>query len=81
MDRVADMSTLDRCKERISYLKVWLGLSVVVDISLSGWFMTHISASGVPRLGLCVLAMFGLAAIVLILHRKIVTAIEGLEDL
>jgi hypothetical protein len=32
------MSELDVAKEQIAYLKLWLGIMVVTDISLIGWF-------------------------------------------
>jgi hypothetical protein len=31
------MPQLDRLKERLAYLKFWLGIVVVTDISLIGW--------------------------------------------
>jgi hypothetical protein len=33
------MSELDVAKEQIAYLKLWLGIMVVTDISLIGWFV------------------------------------------
>jgi len=34
------MSKLDVAKERITYLKLWLGIAVVTDISLFSWLLT-----------------------------------------
>jgi hypothetical protein len=36
------VSELDVTKEKIAYLKVWLGILVVTDISLVGWFVSNI---------------------------------------
>ena len=33
------MSELDVLKEKIAYLKLWLGIMVVTDISLVGWLL------------------------------------------
>ena len=33
------MSQLDVLKEKIAYLKLWLGIIVVTDISLVGWLL------------------------------------------
>lgn len=35
------MSELDLAKEEIAYLKLWLGIIVVTDISLVGWFVSN----------------------------------------
>jgi len=33
------MSQVDVLKEKIAYLKLWLGIMVVTDISLVGWLL------------------------------------------
>jgi hypothetical protein len=33
------MSELDVAKEKIAYLKVWLGILLVADLSTFGWFV------------------------------------------
>ncbi len=35
------MSELDVVKETIAYLKFWLGVMVVSDISLVGWLLSN----------------------------------------
>lgn len=35
------MSKLDRIKEQIAYLKLWLSILIVTAISLMGWLITH----------------------------------------
>jgi hypothetical protein len=35
------MSELDIAKENIAYLKVWLGILVVTDISMAGWLISN----------------------------------------
>ena len=37
------MSDLDLVKEEIAYLKVWLGILVVVDISTFGWLISNVA--------------------------------------
>jgi hypothetical protein len=37
----AGMSRLDVAKERIAYLKLWLGIVVVTDISLVAWLVRN----------------------------------------
>nr|VFK69061.1 MAG: hypothetical protein BECKUNK1418G_GA0071005_13061 [Candidatus Kentron sp. UNK]VFK73794.1 MAG: hypothetical protein BECKUNK1418H_GA0071006_12951 [Candidatus Kentron sp. UNK] len=35
------MSKLDLAKEKITYLKFWLGILVAVGITLMGWFLSN----------------------------------------
>jgi hypothetical protein len=39
------MSELDLAKEQIAYLKFWLGIMVVTDISLFGWLISNASSA------------------------------------
>ena len=34
------MSELDHLKEEVAYLKFWLGIVVLTDISLAGWLIS-----------------------------------------
>ncbi len=75
------MSELDRIKEQIAYLKFWLGVMVVTDLSLVGWLIS--SAGGEPRY-----KVFGaLVAVTIItvsgcaVHLGIERRIDALEEL
>ena len=35
------MSKLDRAKEQIAYLKLWLGILIATIISLTGWLISN----------------------------------------
>src|SRR2546425_10197427 len=37
------MSDLDVAKEEIAYLKIWLGILVVTDISTFGWLISNVA--------------------------------------
>ena len=39
------MSELDVAKEQIAYLKVWLGILVVTDISAFGWLISNLGTA------------------------------------
>jgi len=39
------MSELDVAKEKIAYLKVWLGILPVTDISTFGWLVSNVDSS------------------------------------
>jgi len=74
------MSELDIAKEKIAYLKVWLGILVVTDISF-GWFVSNLGAATAPLLYGAVIAVVVLSAGILQLHRRIGHHIESLRGL
>lgn len=39
------MSELDIAKEKIAYLKIWLGILLVTDISVVGWFVSNLGTA------------------------------------
>jgi hypothetical protein len=75
------MSELDVAKERIAYLKVWLGILVVTDISIFGWFVSNLDTVTAPLLWGAVIAVVGLSAGILQLHRRIARHIESLRGM
>ena len=75
------MSDLDVAKEQIAYLKVWLGILVITDISVSGWFVSSLGTATAPLLWAAVIAVVGLTVGILLLHRRIKGYIESLKGL
>jgi hypothetical protein len=75
------MSELDVAKEQIAYLKFWLGIFVVTDISLFGWVLSNVgSATLLLVFGGCFAIVATTVGIVL-LHRRIERQIESLREL
>ena len=54
------VSELDVIKERIAYLKVWLGVLVVADITLAGWVVSNL---GTPNVLLLIAGMIGVVVL------------------
>jgi hypothetical protein len=75
------MSDLDVAKEQIAYLKVWLGILVITDISVFGWLISNIETAMAPLLWAAVIAVVGLTIGILLLHRRIKGYIESLKGL
>ena len=75
------MSELDELKEKIAYLKVWLGVLLVTDISLLGWLASHAQETINVLLLSGFLAMIVVSVFVLALHTRIEQAIKKLRDL
>jgi hypothetical protein len=75
------MSELDIAKEEIAYLKFWLGILVVTEISLFGWLLSNVgSANTSLALGGC-FAVVAITVGIVLLHRRIERKIESLREL
>gem|GEM_PF-414028 len=75
------MSKLDVAKEQLAYLKFWLGIMVVTDISLVGWLISSPGSAPTHR-------VLGAVATVVIItlsgfrvHLRIERHIASLEEL
>jgi len=42
------MAELDVAKEQVAYLKVWLGILVVAEISVFGWLISNLGTATAP---------------------------------
>ncbi len=75
------MSKVDIVKETISYLKFWLGVMVVSDISLVGWLLSNAGVtSGLKVYG----AVIGIGIITVSafsVHKRIEYMISTLKEL
>jgi len=75
------MSDLDVAKEEIAYLKVWLGILVVTDISTFGWLISNVDEAITLLLWAAVIAVAGLSVGIFLLHRLIKRQIQSLKEL
>ena len=75
------MSELDVIKERIAYLKVWIGILVVTDISVVGWLASNLGTANTPLLVAGVISVVVITVGLYFLHRRIDSRIESLRDL
>lgn len=65
------MSELDVAKEQIAYLKFWLGVMVVTDISLFGWLICDASNTSLRLLVGGCLTVIAITVGIVLLHRRI----------
>jgi len=75
------MGKIDLIKEKINYLKVWLGISVVTLIGLLGWLSSNYESLSNIRL---ILSFIGIGWLVILIHflnKSILQKINSLEDL
>ena len=75
------MSKLDKLKEEISYLKFWLGVMVVTDISLVGWLVSGAGSAPAYKVLGAIVAIIVITASGFAVHRRIERLIDALEDL
>lgn len=75
------MSQLDIIKESISYLKFWLGVLVVSDISLVGWLLSNSGAASELKIYAAVIGVAAVTIATLFVHKRIEFLISILKDL
>lgn len=75
------MSKLDVAKEEIAYLKLWLGIVIVTDISLMGWLLGNFRSAEWTLVAGDILALIGVSRGCYALHIRIASAIAKLEEL
>lgn len=75
------MSELDVAKEKIAYLKVWLGILVVTDISIFGWLISNVETATELLLWAAVIAIVVLTVCIFVLHGRIDRHIQSLKGL
>ncbi len=74
------MSELDHLKEQIAYMKLWLGIFIVTNISLIGWLVTHYEKAEVLLVTASIITLFSIFTTVFLLHRKIQGRIDQLKE-
>jgi len=70
------MSQLDKLKEQLVYLRFWLGIMVVTEITLVGWL---ISTPSIGNPTLWFIAAFGAAVLavgIYLVHRQVQRRID-----
>lgn len=75
------MSELDIAKEKIAYLKIWLGILLVTDISVFGWLVSSLGTATALLLWGAVIVVVVLTACISLLHRRIERHIRSLKGM
>ena len=75
------MSKVDKAKEQIAYLKFWLGVMVVTDISLVGWLVSIPDSEPPHKILGALVAVVVITVSAFAVHRRIEQRIDELEDL
>ena len=75
------MPELDGLKEELAYLRLWLGMLAVSEISLLGWTASAVESAPPRLLSLAVLVIMVLGIGVFLLHRQIGHRIKEIRSL
>jgi hypothetical protein len=75
------VSETDVAKEQIAYLKVWLGILVVTDISTFGWLISSLGTATGVLLWAAVIVVVALTVGIVLLHYRIQRHIGSLRSL
>ena len=70
------MSELDRLKEQLVYLRFWLGIMVVIDISLVGWLASAADGTRPILVALAVITVALVTIGIVMVHRHIERRID-----
>lgn len=75
------MSELDHLREEVAYLKFWLGIVVVTDISLAGWLLSSSDTAAPYTVFFAVIGLVLLSTGIVVLHRRIERRIVRIKEL
>ena len=75
------MSKLDRAKEQIAYLKLWLGILIATIISLTGWLISNFQQVHRSLILAAILSLLMISLGGYRIHRRIEEKITSLEEL
>jgi len=75
------MSELDLAKEKIAYLKLWLGVMIAGELSLMGWLLTNFRSAHWLLIVSGILILFTIGFGGYVIHIRIEAKIAGLKEL
>ena len=75
------MSKKDKVKEKITYLRFWLGVAVATILAVIGWGLTNSARVELWLLVLSFITIVVLLAMIIAIMRNIDKKIDELEDL
>ena len=75
------MSEIDRLKEQLTYLRFWLGIMVVTEITLVGWLISTPIRSDATLWFMGVFGAFLLGSGIVLVHRQIERRIDQIGKL
>ena len=75
------MRELDALKEELTYLRLWLGMTAVADVSLIGWTASALETASARLLCVAIVVIMVLGVGILLFHRMIGSRIGQIRSL
>ncbi len=75
------MPELDGLKEELAYVRLWLGMLAVSEISLLGWTASAVATAPLRLLSLASVVIIVLGLVIFVLHGMITSRIERIRSL
>ncbi len=75
------MAQIDEIRESINYIKIWLGIIVVTNISLVSWLLSNYETSSAIKVISAIIAIILLTISIYIVDKKIKIKIKSLRNL
>jgi putative Mn2+ efflux pump MntP len=75
------MSELDRLKEQLLYLRFWLGIMVVTEITLVGWLISTPASANPTLWSIAVLGAILLGLGIYLVHRQVERRVDQIGKL
>ncbi len=75
------MSQVDWLKERIAYLKLWLGIMIVTDVSLIGWLVGNYTVANFTLIAADVVLVILVSVGIIVMHIRIEKDIDRLKEI
>ncbi len=75
------MPQLEGLKEQLTYLRLWLGIIAVAEVSLFGWTAASLDDASPRLLSLAIIVIMALGLGILLLHRMIERRTEQIRRL
>ena len=72
---------IDNIKEKIGYLKLWLGILLVTNVSLFSWLIQQFDSAKIQIIFGCMFCIIFITIILFKINKKIINNITYLEEL
>jgi hypothetical protein len=75
------MPELDGLKEELAYVRLWLGMRALSEISLLGWTTSAVETAPPRLLSLAIVVIIVLGLVIFVLHGMITSRIARIRSL
>jgi len=70
---------MDKLKEKIAYLKLWLTFLVTIDASVSAWLFNNAGKVNPVKFNICFIMISLVTGLIFFIHRKTYKTIKNMD--